>query len=260
MPCNSMTRADRCPGYKFRAWSSPEMSGPARNSCPLFLEISSRLRGRWRACRVFLPGTPEIARPLRAQQHIVLPDRIAENVLELLVHLLCLIRQCDNARDLASELAVEKSEPVPICRFPWRRWRLIHRTLYGIASDLVEIVASLLLFAIDLLLFGHVLLVFERGPNPLPTADRLVPDVESDESQRLAQTGRLGRLVRMTWHQHQSVDRVEILALGWRVEHLPRHLDHDRAGIAGRHIRLRRLALVGSCREIDFQRGVFFAL
>src|SRR5215831_9708497 len=210
MPCNSMTRADRCPAISFERGVRQKCRGRRAIHVRLFLEISSRLRGRRRACRVFLPGTPEIARPLRAQQHIVFPDRIPENVLELLVHLLCLIRQCDTARDLASELAVEKSEPVPICRFPWRRWRLIHRTLYGIASDLVEIVGSLLLFAIDLLLFGHVLLVFERGPNPLPTADRLVPDVESDESQRLAQTGRLGRLVRMTWHQHQSVDRVEI--------------------------------------------------
>src|SRR5262249_7244783 len=160
----------------------------------LFLEISSRLRGWRRACGVFLPGTPEIARPLRAQQHIVLPDRVAENVLELLVHLLCFIRQRDNARDLAPELAVEKFDAVPIGWFPRGRRRPIHRTLCRIASDLVEIVGALLLFAIDLLLLGHILLVFERGPDPLSTADRLVPDVESDESQRLAQTGRLGHL------------------------------------------------------------------
>src|SRR5262249_61091099 len=118
------------------------------------------------------------------------------------------------------------------------------------SSVLLAIDGCVLLFAIDLLLLGHILLVFERGPDPLPTADRLVPDVESYESQRLAQTGRLSRLVRMTWHQHQSVDRVEILPLGRRVEDLPGHLDHDRAGIAGGH-NLRLLALVRPCWDID---------
>ena len=92
--------------------------------------------------------------------------------------------------------------------------------------------------------------MFERGPDPLPTADRLVPDVETDEPKRLTQIGRLGRLVRVTRHQHQRVDGVKILPFIGRIENLPGHLDHDRAGIAAR--------LVRSSREIDFQRGVFF--
>src|SRR5262249_18616275 len=71
------------------------------------------------------------------------------------------------------------------------------------------IVGSLLLFVIDFVLLGYVLDVFERRPDPLPAADRLVADVEPDEPERLAQTGWLGRLVLVTRHQHQSVDGVK---------------------------------------------------
>src|SRR5262249_33572307 len=95
----------------------------------LFLEISSWLRGRRRTCRIFLPSTPEIARPLRAQQHIVLPGCVAENVLELLIHPLCFICQCDNARDLAPKPAVVEFKAVLICWLPGGRRRLVHRTL-----------------------------------------------------------------------------------------------------------------------------------
>src|SRR5262249_47194786 len=72
----------------------------------LFLEISSERWRRRRADLVFLLGTVEITRPLRAQQHVVLPDRVAEDFLELLVHLLCFIGEPDHARDLAPEPAV----------------------------------------------------------------------------------------------------------------------------------------------------------
>src|SRR6266478_5818903 len=209
----------------------------------LFLKVGSRFRD-WRGAGVFLSGAIKIARPLRAQQHVILPHRVDENVLKLLVHLLCFIGERDHARDVTPELAVVEFQAVLICWLPWGRRCLIHRTRNAVW--IVKIVRSfrLRLLPIHFLLLGHILFVLERGPDPLPTDDRLVPNVESEEPKRLAQTGRLGRLVRMTRHQHQSVDRVEILPLGRRVEDLPGHLDHDRTGIVGRPIRLRRLALI----------------
>ena len=48
----------------------------------------------------------------------------------------------------------------------------------------------------------------------------------------LRKQGGLAGLVQVTRHQHQSVDGVEILPLIGRIENLPGHLDHDRAGIA----------------------------
>ncbi len=178
----------------------------------------------------------------------------------MFVHLLCFIGQRNHACDLASELAVVEFKAVLICWLPRGRRCLIHPTRNAVW--IVKIVRSfrLRLLPIHFLLLGNILLVFKRGPDPLPTDDRLVPNVEPEEPKRLAQAGRLGRLVRMTWHQHQSVDRVEILPLGRRIEDLPGHLDHDRTGIVGRPIRLRRLALIRSRWEIDFQRGIFFAL
>src|SRR6516165_2511188 len=102
----------------------------------LFLKVSIGSEF-WLAIRDLFPCASEVTRPLRAEQHVIFPNGPPNDLLELLVHLLCVVRQRSHANDLALEGAVEfQSER--LLRFPWPRRCLIDRA--GRACGIVKTV------------------------------------------------------------------------------------------------------------------------
>src|SRR6516165_11235410 len=72
----------------------------------LFLKVGIGSKFRFGIRDLFLCAK-EVTRPLGTQQHVIFPDRAFEDALELLVHLLRVVRQRSDTNDLALEWAVK---------------------------------------------------------------------------------------------------------------------------------------------------------
>jgi hypothetical protein len=129
------------------------------------------------------------ARPLRADQHVILPDAVRrQQAMEHSVHVLGRVGQRRLANDLAfvrvvsSEPELEGGAGVPRsgrCR--------VHSRTVALAPGVEKIVGTMEVVRGDLFLIRHVLHVLECRPDPLRTTRGLMHRMKADQAQGFRQ-------------------------------------------------------------------------
>ena len=131
----------------------------------------------------------ECARPLRADQHVILPDAVRrQHAVKDRVHVLGRIGQRRLANDLALErIVLSEAQLQRRIGIPWSRRRRVLSWTVVLAIDAEEIVRTIELVGGDLVLVRHVLDMLERGPDPLRTARGLMHRMKADQAQGFRQ-------------------------------------------------------------------------
>src|SRR5262249_16994722 len=179
MACHATRRSKRDISLAIRLERGIREIGRGRSAVHvrLFLEVGIGSEFRSGIRGLFLRAK-EVARPLGTQQHVIFPDRAFEDALELLVHLLRVVRQRSDANDLALEWAVEFQSERWL-RLPGPRRRLVHFAGRSIAPGIIKAIRRFQFPAVDFFFLGHIVDVLERRPYPLQAVLRLMHDVEA---------------------------------------------------------------------------------